>query len=112
MIDYKVGDVGLGSAYLYDAEVNEGKKIVYLGGNIEMCNRIMKNRPEQFLDERIPKHFSSYKGFLVSNIESVLSHESIHLTIWDLTHSMEAVKQFDNIDNRGQITGLILGGEE
>ncbi len=38
-------------------------------------------------------------GFVIKNIESIITHESIHIAIYKLTRLMRITRLFDNIDN-------------
>jgi len=114
-IDHKIGcDIPV-NGYIFQDEVESGKKIIYLGGDLEECERIFKYEPYMITDKRIPQLFNSYSHYLESQTESVISHEVIHLTIWDLTKSIQTCKMFDNIDALDEITGfnppLIVGAE-
>ena len=114
-INHKIGDGSPVNAYLLQDEVEAGKKIIYLGGDMEECERTFKHYPDKITDERIPRLFNSYSHYLESQIESVVSHEVIHLTIWSLTKSIQSCRMFDNIDALDEITGFnppILVGAE
>ena len=96
-INYQTGDYETFNAYVQPQEIINGEKNIYLGGNIETLEKNFSEKPLEFRDSRIFL-FNSYSHYLETNIERIISHEIIHLTIWDLTQSMKTVEDFDNID--------------
>jgi hypothetical protein len=99
IIEYAINPThgDLGQAYIIPDDLHAGKPVIYLGGTLEIMNRIMKNDPSRITDERVLKA-GSWERYYEARIEQLITHENIHIFIFDVTNSEETTRNFDNID--------------
>ena len=103
MIEHKLGHIGESNAYVMPDDLLRGKRIMYFGGNMDKVTAVYNDEPERITDNRVYQ-FPSYIDYLITNTERIVSHETIHLLIYDLTKSIDTTRDYDNIDGNNEIT--------
>ncbi len=104
-VRYQINDTGksiLAHAHVKTDDLLVNDYCIYLGGDIDEQNRIHKHHPEYIKDKRILRYQSSGE-FIEAFCEGLITHEVIHLVIFDLTRELEITRDFDTIDKKDQI---------
>ncbi len=107
MIEVKINDDGCPDyAFIRAGDLRVGRKIIYLGGDMEEFNQDLKTDlgsyvfptkiKEWLRSESLPADALIYK-----EIDKTLSHEATHIAIYKATNSLLTVVKFDKIDNVG-----------
>ena len=106
-INHKISPLGeRGQAHLSSIELKMGVPTIYLGGDMDYYEDLIKNRPYALYHEEIAK-FPSYAEYFETNIEGILSHETIHIAIFQQTKNIHVTRDFDNIDRHEEISGFV-----
>lgn len=98
-------------AHLKPDDLRTNDYCIYLGGDLGEQDRINKDHPNYLKDKRILR-YPSVGSFLESFCVGLITHEFIHLIIFELTHSMLAVRDFDSVDVKDQISAPDFWGSE
>jgi hypothetical protein len=77
------------AAYIYDRGIIQGKPNIFFGGRYSSGGL---------------QYMRAVFTHLEDNVEGIITHEFMHILLYDLTGGMKAVKAWDCVDGYGEIT--------
>jgi len=93
------------NAYILSSQLILGRPVIYLGGNIEEMDKLMKYSPDLVINPKI-FDYETRADYLTDEAESIITHEVLHIVLYKTSGSIHVTRSFDDIDRCKVISGV------